>query len=359
MEGRKKILLNSERSQLNEDNVEKFQLNLSNSNRTIDEDVFTEIISSNDQFLKERNKSSIYRLYGNVKSIVTNVLYNDNIKIYRKEGVTKDSYTNRNDIVEKDGWIGYIDNDEETAQSYKKSNTDYGDNKSSLCEFIPFDPGYDRLKFDDPDGKPNYMLRVSYPYANKDITLVENNNGITLADGIPFISVTEKLINTISYSVFKTPINHGLNVGDAVKVFSIGENSNETYEVKQLGDINGNNPNRCFVLSIPFSEIDYSKGTSRFAREVNGELSQYYVRKYKTLTDGFKDYDRYPAAFSQSYFGDEEVGFNFTKDIDVSGKVDNLGRPLSELYLSIIKVDTDVSSEPPITEEIVMPNKVY
>ena len=102
-----------------------------------------------------------------------------------------------------------------------------------------------------------------------------------------------------------------------------------------------NNAKLFYFGPADFSKIDFSKGISRFAREVDGVLSEYYVRKYKTLTDGFKDYDRYPAAFSQSYFGDEEVAFNFTKDVDVSGLVDNLGRPLSELYLSIIKVDTD------------------
>ena len=115
----------------------------------------------------------------------------------------------------------------------------------------------------------------------------------------------------------------------------------DTFIVIQLGDVNGNNKNRCFVLAIDFTKITFSKGVSRFARQVDGVLSQYYVRKYKTLTSGFRDYDRYPDAFAQSYFGDEEVGFNFVQDIDISGKVDNLGRPLSELFLSIIKVDTD------------------
>jgi len=341
MEERIKKILNSEKSRSEDNLIEKMNLTLNSKEKSIDEDVITKIISTNTQFETERRDSGKYRLYGNIKSMVSNVLFNDNLKIYRKDDTTESVYTNKNDIVERNGWLGYIDNDSETAQTYVKSNTDYLDNKSSLCEFIPFDPGYDRLKFDDPDGKPNYMLRVSYPYANEDITLVENDSGVTLSDGIPFISVNEKEIQEISYTIFKTPINHGLKVGDNVRLFGIGEFSNETYEVKQLGDENGNKQNRCFILGITYSKIDFSKGVSRFAREVDGVLSEYYVRKYKTLTDGFKDYDRYPAAFSQSYFGDEEVAFNFTKDVDVSGLVDNLGRPLSELYLSIIKVDTD------------------
>jgi len=341
MEERVKKILNSVKSQREDDKNESVNLTLNSKTKTVDENVVTKILSTNLQFEEERNSSSIYRIYGNIKSIVSNVLFNDNLKIYRKDGKTNSTYTSRNDITEKDGWIGYIDNDSDTAQSYSKSNKDFGDNKSSLCQLIPFDPGYDRLKFDDPDGKPNYMVKVTYPYDTEDITLIENDSGITLSDGIPFISIQEKLIQTISYTVFNTPINHGLKVGDTVKLFGIGERSDESFIVTQVGNENNINKERSFVVAIEFGDVQFNKGVSRFAREVDGVLSQYYVRKYKTLTDGFKDYDRYPAAFAQSYFGDEEVGFNFTKDIDVSGKVDNLGRPLSELFLSIIKVDTD------------------
>lgn len=341
MEERVKKILNSVKSQREDDKNESVNLTLNSKTKTVDENVVTKILSTNLQFEEERNNSSIYRIYGNIKSIVSNVLFNDNLKIYRKDGKTNSAYTSRNDITEKDGWIGYIDNDSDTAQTYSKSNKDFGDNKSSLCQLIPFDPGYDRLKFDDPDGKPNYMVKVTYPYDTEDITLIENDSGITLSDGIPFISIQEKLIQTISYTVFNTPINHGLKVGDTVKLFGIGERSDESFIVTQVGNENNINKERSFVVAIEFGDVQFNKGVSRFAREVDGVLSQYYVRKYKTLTDGFKDYDRYPAAFAQSYFGDEEVGFNFTKDIDVSGKVDNLGRPLSELFLSIIKVDTD------------------
>lgn len=342
MEGRiKKILTNPLSNDVVDESI-KMNIPLSLKEKNIEEDNITEIISTNAQFEAERNESGKYRIYGNIKSMVSNVIFNENLKIYRKDGVTQSKYTSTNNIVERNGWLGYIDDDPETAQTYNKSNTDFSDNKSSLCEFVPFDPGYDRLKFDDPDGKPNYLLKVSYPYATEDITLVQNDSGITLADGIPFIKTEEKIINEISYTVFKTPINHGLSVNDTVKLFDIGgEVTEDTFIVIQLGDVNGNNKNRCFVLAIDFTKITFSKGVSRFARQVDGVLSQYYVRKYKTLTSGFRDYDRYPAAFAQSYFGDEEVGFNFVQDIDISGKVDNLGRPLSELFLSIIKVDTD------------------
>jgi predicted phage terminase large subunit-like protein len=66
------------------------------------------------------------------------------------------------------------------------------------------------------------------------------------------------------------------------------------------------------------------------------------VRQFKSLTSSdYKDYDLYPAAYGVTYFNDEVVAFNFKNDIDVSALVDNLGRPITELYLSIIKNDND------------------
>jgi hypothetical protein len=83
-------------------------------------------------------------------------------------------------------------------------------------------------------------------------------------------------------------------------------------------------------------------GVSTIKRSVNGKLSSYYVRQFKSLTSSdYKDYDLYPAAYGVTYFNDEVVAFNFKNDIDVSTLVDNLGRPITELYLSIIKNDND------------------
>jgi hypothetical protein len=84
--------------------------------------VISKIISTNAQFEKERQESGIYRFYGNIKSLVSNVLFNDNLKIYQRDGETLTEKTKSSNIIERDGWLGYIDNDEDTAQTYEKSN---------------------------------------------------------------------------------------------------------------------------------------------------------------------------------------------------------------------------------------------
>jgi hypothetical protein len=53
------------------------------------------------------------------------------------------------------------------------------------------------------------------------------------------------------------------------------------------------------------------------------------------------DYEIYPLAFSQSIFEDKRNQFVINEDLDVSNLVDNLGRPISELYVTIIKTDNN------------------
>lgn len=73
---------------------------------------------------------------------------------------------------------------------------------------------------------------------------------------------------------------------------------------------------------------------------LDGVPSEYYYRQNKLLT-GPKDYQVYKAGFSKNIFNDGYINdvflFHFDKDIDVGNLKDNLGRPLTNLYLTIIK----------------------
>ena len=346
MDDRIKKLLSGERSVLASNKNAQMDINIESKTRPVSENNLSERISQNTQFELERSESNIYRFYGNIKSIVSNVLFNDNLKIYQRNGVTQSEKTDANQVIEVDGWFGYFDDDAETAQEYVRDANNYNDNKSSLCELIHFSPGPNRLKFDDSDGQQNYMLKITYPYETQDIVLVNNTSNVSLKDGINIIGVEERVMNERSYSSFRCVINHGLKKGDIVTLYKSGNLSGEEYLVVELGDQTNNQRDRYFVLDIPVKESSnqINKETSTFKRTRDGVTSNYYVRKFKSITTGFKDYDLFPASFAESYFGDEEVAYNFTTDIDVSGLKDNLGRPLSELFLTIVKVDTDTSN---------------
>ena len=346
MDDRIKKLLSGERSVLASNKNAQMDINIESKTRPVSENNLSERISQNTQFELERSESNIYRFYGNIKSIVSNVLFNDNLKIYQRNGVTQSEKTDANQVIEVDGWFGYFDDDAETAQEYVRDANNYNDNKSSLCELIHFSPGPNRLKFYDSDGQQNYMLKITYPYETQDIVLVNNTSNVSLKDGINIIGVEERVMNERSYSSFRCVINHGLKKGDIVTLYKSGNLSGEEYLVVELGDQTNNQRDRYFVLDIPVKESSnqINKETSTFKRTRDGVTSNYYVRKFKSITTGFRDYDLFPASFAESYFGDEEVAYNFTTDIDVSRLKDNLGRPLSELFLTIVEVDTDTSN---------------
>ncbi len=80
-------------------------------------------------------------------------------------------------------------------------------------------------------------------------------------------------------------------------------------------------------------------------RILDGTPSEYYVREYRVLTTN--DYQVYQCGFSSSVYPKtvvNELGianktwlYHYNEDIKVGGLVDNLNRPLSDLYLAYIK----------------------
>jgi hypothetical protein len=343
MEKNTKILLNKERSVDDVNVTTQFNINVDNTNKPLPVNDIDTNVNSYQVFLDERQESSIYRFYGVLNGVVSNPLYNDNIKILEDStGVVSSKKIQSSAVFEEDGWIGFY-NDEPN-----EDKETYGDNESSLCEFMPFDPDYSRLNIIDSDGSPNYLMKITYPYSQEDITLVQNTNGISLKDGIPIIEKGILELNGNEYIFFKTPINHGLGVRDRINLYNFIDINNDlalnqrSYAVFQLGDNKGKNKNRVFVLDIRPTDIDFQTGTSTIKR-VKGDNyeSEYYVRTLSALTTTYDDYDIYPAAFGINYFEDKIASFNFIKDVDVSGIVDNRGRPLSELFLTLVKNDND------------------
>ena len=357
MEKTNKILLNKTRT-FDSVNVDsQIQFGIDSNNKPIPLNDIDTNVSQFEQFQKERKESTIYRFYGNVTPIISNPLFNDNIQIL--PGKTsflppKSKKIFSSDIFEENGWIGFY-NDE-----LDESALQFNDNKSALCEFIPFDPGFDRLRILDSDGIPNYLFKITYPFRNKDISLIKNTNGISLKDGIPILEKFEVKLNGRKYVGFKTPINHGLSTNDEIILFNFIDNtpnqtlslSDKTYRVFKLGNQTNDKKFRTFIIDVDPGDIDFAIGVSTIKRVVLDKLSSYYVREFKSLTTAsigdvggtyYKDYDIYPASFGTSYYNDKVASFNFKTDVDVGGLVDNLNRPLSELYFTIIKNDSDTN----------------
>ena len=349
MEKTNKILLNNQRLPNNVNVNTQLQIGLENTNKPLPLNDIDTTVSEYEQFQKERKESTIYRFYGVINPLISNPIFNDNIKIYEglDEGGSVKILNKKifsSNIFEKDGWIGYY-NDEIDVDALQSN-----DRKSALCEFFPFDPGYDRLKFLDSDGIPNYLIKITYPFESRnDIVLVRNNVGITINDGIPIISKFSIELNGRLYTGFKTVMNHGLSDGDNISLLNFIDDTLDNslklnkrfFRVIKVGNRTNDDKLRSFVIDVEPQEINFNIGVSTIKRVVRGVESKYYIRRFKSITTNYTDYDLYPAAYGTSYFTDDVAAFNFKTDIDVKDLKDNLGRPLTELYLTVLKNDND------------------
>jgi hypothetical protein len=348
----KKIL--TEQLSKNDVNLDsQMLLQINNTSRPLPLNNLRKVLNLPEQEDLERQTSTKYRFYGNIKPVISNANYNKNIKIYNT-GTTNNPQpaiqtVTSQDIIIENGWFGYYDDDSDTAQTFETSTDLFNDNKSSLCQFIPFDPGYDRLNFIDSDGVSNYILKITYPAYTEDITLVENGgNGVSLSQGIPVTSITGITINDRKYTLFESAIKHGLQENDIIQLYGFTDNTggnlgldSRKVNVFKLGDETNENKDGVFVLDINPNEISLNLGSSYFTRWVDDKESKYYVRVFSALTTDEIEYDIYPTAYEKTYYGDQVVSYNFKDDIDVNGLRDNLGRPLSEVFLTIIKKKQD------------------
>ena len=183
--------------------------------------------------------------------------------------------------------------------------------------------------------------------------------------------------------LFRSFVKHNLKTGDKFKLFYSLDKETYTeikdilFEVVNIGNLESEYQDYYFyinniqdVYDNIGSEIldDYS---FRFIKVVNNRECKYYFRKFKKLpnfkfkkrdltdedvdnNENFKKYidencstkegkmllfskEQYPLAFSNTVYGDGNTQIVFTDSIDIDKLTDNLGRPITELYITFIK----------------------
>ena len=338
-------------------NVDNFiKVNLQNTSRLMPNNEIYKIVNVDERFDKERQGSKTYRILGTINPLVSNVLFNlsDSLKSdkftlagfnsmpdfldlsYPKDNNNADDTDNTfptaidNFLTERDGWFGY-----------------YSSDVTENCKYYDMEPIRSRFSFL-PDYEPfhntnnlksvkNWELTITYPSSIDDKHSLVNG-------GLLIIDTESVTISDKQMTIFKVPCRHNLNIGDTVRIVNTN-GFNGDYTVYSLGDTTNNLKDYCFVLEVA------STGTltpnSRFKKIMDDEECVYYFRKFKkiktksTITIETDDYDIYNASFSQNLFNDRLQQFIFNEDIDVAELKDNLGRPLSELFLTIVKTSSN------------------
>ena len=336
-----------------------FQLNtfFSQDNRPLplgDQEV---AVNEYDQFVKERNKSTCFRLSGTLNGLFSNVLFNvtgdlsyetilslsantglnnPNIQIFQNFGF-------KDILLETDGWFYYL-------------NPVGACNPKCIQEFlrpVPNDFYYLPLPVSgitnlNSNGDPiqNWHFKITYPAYSGCGTMYFQSpyilglpGRVTICDGLAVQNIATGIINGRSATYIETPIKHGLIVGDQIimrpftvaipeQVFNVVEVENDTRFWIDYWDNN-----------IPLNIISNSVGLNdplRIKRIHQGIESKYMIRRFKSITD-LNEYQLYRAGFARNIFNDPIQLYHFQLDIDTSPYRDYLNRPLTELYLTKIK----------------------
>ena len=101
MEKTNKILLNKTRTYNSVNVNSQIQIDIENTSKPIPLNDIDTTVSQFEQFEKERKESTKYRFYGQVTPIISNPLFNDNVKISKVFEIDVNSLTLQPEITAK------------------------------------------------------------------------------------------------------------------------------------------------------------------------------------------------------------------------------------------------------------------
>ena len=346
----KKIRLNSATSQnsVNEDSFTK--MNLQSKTNSLPLGEINKLINLNEQFNTERQNSKLYRLTANISSLFTNVLFNTT-------GDNSWSTFNKNEFkIVDNGTINDpsddLSYDESIITHLKEKNGWFGyyNNTTSKCVWQDMEPNRNLFSMTPKNLTKNWEITVTYPtYFNG---LPGNLNHPTVKNGLLIIKATTTRIGGRDMLTLTTFHKHGLSQGSTVRLkglTNINNNgnivNNGDYTVIRIGNDDGDDLEYNFTVDI--SNMVSLNSSSRMVKIINNVETEYYLRVFKKIKTTANpliqddDYEIYPLAFSQTIYGDKKYQLVFNEDIDISDLVDNRRRPLTEIYITIIKTDSN------------------
>lgn len=338
-------------------------------------------------YLRDRNgkyvKDYKYQKDGVLSKFERHLYTTDTIKPY--------SVAIDDNLIEENGWFGYknqttldIDNftvgEEEISINKCMNNNKAGEfidmyPDRSLYSFLPkYNKHRDRQEY-------NWEYCLTYPYENYDDNELITINGYNGPECVPLISDIVYLSDDNKVIYFKTYVKHNLTESSRVRIaiFSGDTLLVETSASIPIVSVGSGGYDRDHYFSVRLGDImalmnevgesiinaeSIAKFNFRFAKYVNGCRCKYYFRKFRKLPNFFgsnvyqdenitdEEIDEAISkkkqafnttlnkmAFAENVFSDKLAEIVFNDDINTTGLKDNLGRPLSEIYLTIIKTN--------------------
>ena len=215
----------------------------------------------------------------------------------------------------------------------------------------------------------NWRVYLSYPSENdydQELQFEDEDTNIVnqyvVSDGIPFI-IKNKKSRGKNLIYFYCGYNHNLQIGNSIEL-SQPIDGRTTFEVYSLGDNSYGNDKKVFTIYNFGYQQFFENTVGNFKRIIdigNSEetKSEYYCRKHKIISNS-KDVDIVKLAYEQNPFflekklqysaltpnnverlavkeNNQTYSVTFKRDFDISGFRDNNKRPLSSLFVTIVK----------------------
>lgn len=202
------------------------------------------------------------------------------------------------------------------------------------------------------------------------VNIYKTNNGES--ELVLFAVEVDTVVDDFIFTTFTQGIQISnkwvqLNSNDLMSGFTVSSDTSvETYTIN-LGDkfFYDSNFDRYYIVNGNYVNIDHTAQHISYKKIVNGVESDYYVRIFSRLPnfrfvsgDTSTEYSIYNnpglleeyqtpdhefenhlsrLAFARNVYSDEIGEIVFTDDINIANIHDNLGRPLTDIYLTIVK----------------------
>jgi hypothetical protein len=363
-----RIILGSEKYKTAIDTDLSIKVPLESNQKEIDEFDRNTRVSLAQVFDDERQKSSTFRLSAEIDLIYYNA-YSGTTGIVGSNYFPFTNnlyYVNSVNSFGTSSWSGYpLYNEFEFIRS--------DNNVSGYTTNSGYTPAH--VYFTNKSASTyNWGYYVTYPYENDYLKTLqyydEFNNTHTwfASNGIPFYIVNPYTDNGQDLISFVCPVEHNLSEGEYVQILIpgwSGFNGQTVFQVYSLGQTGYNSDK--FIFNI----YDYGFSPSDFPNQANGTfkriiditnsaetMSKYYVRKHKVLTNideailtkagfelnAFENQKKYEYATQtpnnvariMQREGSQSYLLTFSKDINIAPYLDNLKRPLTELFITIV-----------------------
>ena len=320
------------------------------------------VFNTIEDYVRDGNGNMVTEVIGETTKLTEGYVHN-----YHIDNIISMDAAFAKHVKSENGWYGFdnvgfmeIPNGADGTISINKLM-----NNNKSCEFIDFYPDRSLFSFIPKVNKERHRIEknwdycITYPWkSDYDSYSVfssyyERGDNLELIphrppEGVNGIRCKHTKVTVGSghdYMVFTCQIKHNLTYGDTVRMYDSNKRAKELFVIG-LGDSAGNNKEHCFrVYENDFKSDDnflFDDKFHWFKKLSNQTGCEYYLRVFRKLKDAdgnVPDSSINKLAFGENIYGDRTAQIIYTDDIDLTGLKDNRGRPISELYLTIVKTN--------------------